>query len=99
MTVGANRFERSDDVDEFALIFKIFVKGDSKAPLWVICGQVPMCNQAAARYLRQNLHELQKRYRADRPFCIALRVIDSRSYGFEHVEEVGDMTEAAFGTV
>jgi hypothetical protein len=93
-----DKFERVDNGDEFALIFKIVIKRNHKAPVWVICGQTAMCNQAAARYLRRNLQELRRRYNASKPFCIALRVVNPRSYGFEHVEEVGDMTDAALRT-
>jgi hypothetical protein len=96
MTIGESRFEQVIGEEEYALIFKILIGGNPKAPVWVICGQVAVCNQAAARYLRRNLRQLRRRFGTDRPFCLAIRVINSQIYGYEHVEEVGDLTEAAF---
>jgi hypothetical protein len=98
MSVGQTKFLRKRGKEEYVLIFKIFLDQRPETPLWIICGQVAICNQAAARYLQRNLTQLRRQYGTSKPFCIALRVVDSESYGYSNVKLVGDFTNAAFGS-
>jgi hypothetical protein len=96
LTVGDTVFDWEQGEREHVLVFKIVFEHAPKNPLWIICGQVAIANQAAARFIKRNLVQLRKRYKSDQSFCLALRIADSKTYGYENVEELLDCTRAAF---
>jgi len=92
--VGGERFDRDPGKDEYAIVARV---GAPSRPVFVIMGQIAICNLAAARFLATRHRQLYRRYGADRPFCLVLRVVEGKTYGPDLVEEVADVTEAALG--
>lgn len=96
MRLGTVKFHRAEHHEEYAFVIRIALPAPAVGPLWIICGQVAVTNQAAARYIRLNYKELRKQYGNKRSFCIALRVLDSHAYGHSQVQVAGDYTHLAF---
>lgn len=64
-------------------------------PVFLICGQRSLTNQAAARYLARHHVRLARRHRRGGDFCLLLRVLNSQAYGPDVVELVADVTREA----
>ncbi len=69
---------------------------DQGRPVFLICGQQAITNQAAVRYLVTRERRLARTYGVGGRFCLLLRVINPEVYGPDVVELVADVTEAAF---
>jgi hypothetical protein len=96
MFVGNERFRRVQGQEEFVLLIRVILLDGMTTPLWIICGQIANSNYAAARYLISHYGSLMKSYGTKRSFCLALRLIDSQTYGHNQLEVVGDFTGLAF---
>lgn len=94
--VGNEEFRRTRGQEEFVLLIRVALPGESMAPLWIICGQIAQSNYAAARYLVSHYESLMRKYGAKRSFCLAFRLLDSQAYGPNQLEAVGDLTKLAF---
>lgn len=69
---------------------------DQSRPVFLVCGQRAITNQAAVRYLVTRARKLARTYGVSGRFCLLLRVINPGVYGPDVVELVADVTEAAF---
>ncbi|NYI07293.1 hypothetical protein [Allostreptomyces psammosilenae] len=73
-------------------------------PVFLVCGQTAVTNQAGAQYLARHHRELARsvrrgRGRGDADLCLLLRVVDTASYGPDVVELVADVTREALAPV
>jgi len=93
--VGGTVFRRVRGSVEFVLLARVFGPAGGR-PVFVISGQTARTNFAAARYLATNFGELAKRRRSGEPFCLVLRVVESRFYGPDYAEIAADVTADAF---
>ncbi|WP_369208505.1 hypothetical protein [Streptomyces sp. PU-14G] len=107
-TVGGERYRMEKGSVEYVLLARLTgasspvggtrgERGDSEAvrPVFLICGQRSLTNQAAARYLARHHVRLARRHGPDGDFCLLLRVVNSRAYGPDVVELVADVTREA----
>ncbi|GAA2412013.1 hypothetical protein GCM10010420_46440 [Streptomyces glaucosporus] len=93
-TVGGERHRMEKGSVEYALLARL-TAGEGTHPVFVVCGQRAVANQAAARYLARHHARLARRYGVDGVFCLLLRVVNSQAYGPDVVELVADVTQAA----
>ncbi len=56
-------------------------------------------NLAGARYLATHHPELNRRFGADRPFALVLRIVEPAAYGTDFTEPAADVTDVAFQPV
>lgn len=91
--VGDQEFTREDNV-EYVLLAKV-VGPEQQKPVFLICGQSAVANQAAVRYLVANERKLARKYGLRAGFCAILRVVNPEAYGPDVVEWVADLTDAA----
>ncbi|MCX3064175.1 hypothetical protein [Streptomyces beihaiensis] len=63
-------------------------------PVFLFCGQLPITNQAATRYLARHQERLARKY-GQNSFVLLLKVVNSQAYGPDVVELVADVTRAA----
>ncbi|WP_433720890.1 hypothetical protein ACQP2Y_37190 [Actinoplanes sp. CA-051413] len=68
-------------------------------PVFFIGGLSAGSNLAGARYLATNHPELARRYGADRPFALVLRIVEPAAYGTDFTELAADVTDVAFQPV
>jgi hypothetical protein len=68
-------------------------------PVFFIGGLSAGSNLAGARYLAANHPELARRYGADRPFALVLRIVEPAAYGTDFTELAADVTDVAFQPV
>ncbi len=82
-------------ITEYVLLARL-TAGDRREsrPAFLFCGQRAITNQAATRYLARH-HERLARKHGNAPFVLLLKVVNSRAYGPDMVELVGDVTRAA----
>lgn len=90
ITVGERSFPREIGVYEYVLLARLFGPNGGQ-PIFILCGQTALSNQAAARYLRTH-HQRLARDHADGQFCLMLRIVDPPAYGGSVVELVADVT-------
>jgi hypothetical protein len=95
ITVGGVAYHRDPDRQEYVVLARAWGP-DGGRPVFVLGGQTAVTNLAAARYLVTHYRELFRRYRADRRFCLVLRVVEPQVYGPDFVEVAADVTAEAF---
>jgi hypothetical protein len=95
-TIGGERHLLEPGVREHVLLARLTAgQSDTARPVFLLCGQRSVTNQAAARYLARNQDQLTRKYGANGNFCVLLRVVNSQAYGADVVELVSDVTRAA----
>ncbi|MGY1438820.1 hypothetical protein [Streptomyces reniochalinae] len=106
-TVGGEHYRMEEGSVEYVLLARLTgasspagpkgERGDGEAvrPVFLICGQRSLTNQAAARYLARHQVRLARRHGHGGDFCLLLRVVNSRAYGPDVVELVADVTREA----
>ncbi|WP_433824440.1 hypothetical protein ACQP2E_20040 [Actinoplanes sp. CA-015351] len=65
-------------------------------PVFLLGGLTAGSNLAAARYLAKRHHELDRKYGADRPFALVLRIVEPAAYGTDFTELAADVSDVAF---
>jgi hypothetical protein len=65
-------------------------------PVFLLGGLTASSNLAGARYLAAQHAELHRRYGADRPFALVLRIVEPAAYGTDYTELAADVTDVAF---
>jgi uncharacterized protein YbjT (DUF2867 family) len=95
ITVGGRQYLRKPGAAEYVVLARAFGPAGGK-PVFVLAGQTAASNLAAARYLSRNHRSLRRTYRADRPFCLILRVLEPSLYGTDFTEPAADLTKDAF---
>lgn len=91
ITAGEHSFSRVPDEAEYAVLARI-PGTESRRPVFLICGQTPVSNQAAVRYLLANRRQLIRQYGLGKPFCLVVRAVNTPAYGPDVVELAGDVT-------
>lgn len=95
--VGETEYAYERGEVAYVLVARLYQGSDTpQKPTFVIAGQSAISNHAGARYLARNARKLLTQYPPGRQFCLMLRIVDTRSYGNNLVEFVGDLSEAAF---
>jgi hypothetical protein len=93
-TVGSVTYRQAEGHAEYAVLARAFAPASGR-PVFILAGQSAESNLAAARFLTANIGILFGTYRADRPFCLVLRLVEPESYGPDLVEAT-DVTDRAF---
>ncbi|WBB51978.1 hypothetical protein [Verrucosispora sp. WMMD573] len=65
-------------------------------PVFFLGGLTAGGNLAGARHLAKHQPELHRRFGADRPFALVLRIVEPAAYGTDLTELVADVTDVAF---
>ncbi|MEV7616352.1 hypothetical protein [Streptomyces sp. NPDC089799] len=91
--VGGETYRWNEGQEEFVLLARL-VGGEGGRPVFLLCGQSAVSNQAAARYLARHHERLARRYRTN-SFCLLLKVVNSQAYGPDVTELTADVTRAA----
>ncbi len=95
-TIGGERYRMEAGGTEYVLLARLTAGQEEHArPVFLFCGQRAVTNQAAARYLARHHVRLARRFGRKGTFCLLLKVVNSRAYGADVVELVGDVTRAA----
>ncbi|GIJ09739.1 hypothetical protein ACFFMR_02900 [Micromonospora andamanensis] len=68
-------------------------------PVFFLGGLTAGSNLAGARYLATHHAALHRRFGADRPFALVLRIIEPAAYGTDFTELAADVTDVAFQPV
>ncbi|MFI7007641.1 hypothetical protein [Streptomyces sp. NPDC050145] len=93
--VGSERYRVEPGRTEYVILARL-TAGESREarPVFLFCGQLPITNQAATRYLARH-HERLARKHGNASFVLLLKVVNSGAYGPDVVELVSDVTRAA----
>ncbi|MFH8622932.1 hypothetical protein ACH4A8_13670 [Streptomyces vietnamensis] len=94
LTVAGETYRPEWGVDEYVVLARL-TRGEGSRPVFLLCGQAAVTNQAAARYLARHHKALTGKYGPNGPFVLLLRVVNSQAYGPDVVELVADVTSAA----
>jgi hypothetical protein len=95
-TIGGERHLLESGVREHVLLARLTAgQSETARPVFLLCGQRSVTNQAAARYLARHHARLARKYGTNGNFCLLLRVVNSQAYGADVVELVADVTRAA----
>ncbi|MFD7322578.1 hypothetical protein ACFV9D_16035 [Streptomyces sp. NPDC059875] len=92
-TVGGEVYRGVHGETEYVLLARL-TGGEGGRPVFLLCGQSAVCNQAAARHLARHHEKLARKYGSG-PFVLLLKVVNSQAYGPDVVELVADLTRAA----
>ncbi|MEV0461160.1 hypothetical protein [Catellatospora methionotrophica] len=93
LVVGGQSYVCEPGTSEYVLLAKVFGPGGGR-PVFLLCGQTALSNQAGARHLRAQYQQLAREH-GNRPFALLLRVVDTDAYGPTLVEVVADVTADA----
>ncbi|WP_336322088.1 hypothetical protein [Streptomyces lavendofoliae] len=93
-TIGGERYPMDAGTSEYVLLARL-TAGEGARPVFLLCGQRAITNQAAGRYLVRHHEKLARAYGADGCFVLLLKVVNSQAYGPDVVELVADVTRAA----
>ncbi len=93
-TVGGEAYPLRKGEVEYAVLARL-TGPEGGRPVFLACGQRPVDNQAAIRYLARHHARLTRRHGPDGAFCLLLKVVNSEAYGPDVTELVADVTRAA----
>lgn len=93
-TVGGAEYSSSPEVS-YVLLARFWGPAGGR-PVFLIGGLSAGSNLAGARYLASRHRELARRYGADQPFCLVLRIVEPAAYGTDFTELVADVSDVAF---
>lgn len=93
------RYEKNEDgtlKQAYAILAK-FRNNElpNSRPVFLICGQTQVTNKSAISYLMQNYKKLGKEFN-DKPFCLIVKPRDYKSYGYQDVVRVDNLTGLIF---
>jgi hypothetical protein len=95
-TVAGQEYALRSGEAEYVLLARLTTAEETgRRPLFLVCGQRAVTNQAGTRYLARHHRRLARRHGAEGTFCLLLKVVNSRAYGPDVVEVVADVTRAA----
>ncbi|MER7951471.1 hypothetical protein ABTY59_29160 [Streptomyces sp. NPDC096079] len=94
LTVAGETYRPEWGVDEYVVLARL-TRGEDGRPVFLVCGQAAVTNQAAARHLARHHEALAGKYGPNGSFVLLLRVVNSQAYGPDVVELVADVTRAA----
>ncbi|MEU9981026.1 hypothetical protein [Streptomyces sp. NPDC050856] len=91
--IGPETYRLEAGTCEYVILARL-TAGEGARPVFLLCGQRAITNQAAARYLARH-HEPLARRHGDGSFVLLLKVVNSEAYGPDVVELVADVTDTA----
>ncbi|MBO1331204.1 hypothetical protein [Streptomyces sp. VRA16 Mangrove soil] len=96
--VGSERYRLEPGRTEYVILARLTAGEAAQSrearPVFLFCGQLPITNQAATRYLARHHERLARKYGGG-SFVLLLKVVNSGAYGPDVVELVADVTKAA----
>ncbi|MER7516752.1 hypothetical protein [Streptomyces sp. NPDC126499] len=93
-TVGGQSYRAQWGTVEYVVLARL-TGGEGERPLFLLCGQAAVANQAAARHLSRHHEQLARTHGRDGTFALLLKVVNSDAYGPDVVEVVADITREA----
>ncbi|GAA3389171.1 hypothetical protein [Streptomyces roseoviridis] len=93
-TVGGQSYRAQWGTTEYVVLARL-TGGEGERPLFLLCGQAAVANQAAARHLSRHHERLARTHGRDGTFALLLKVVNSDAYGPDVVEVVADITREA----
>jgi hypothetical protein len=93
ITVGGEVYRCVNGSTEHVILARL-TGGEGGRPVFLLCGQAAVANQAASRYLARHHEKLARKYGSG-PFVLLLKVVNSDAYGPDVVELVAEVTRAA----
>lgn len=93
-TVGGTEYVSSPEVS-YVLLARFWGPAGGH-PVFFVGGLTAGSNFAGARYLAAHHPELARKFGADRPFALVLRIVEPAAYGSDLTELVADVTDVAF---
>ncbi|KQX57036.1 MULTISPECIES: hypothetical protein [unclassified Streptomyces] len=94
ITVAGGTYRPEWGVSEYVVLARL-TRGEGSRPVFLLCGQAAVTNQAAARHLARHHEELTHTYGPYGSFVLLLKVVNSQAYGPDVVELVADVTREA----
>lgn len=91
--VGGEHYPMVRGESEHVLVARLAGAGGQR-PVFLICGQRSVTNQAGTRYLARHHDRLHRRYGGN-SFVLLLKVVNSAAYGPDVVELLADVTVPA----
>lgn len=89
------RYEKDDDgkLKQGYVILAKFYNNElfNSKPIFLICGQTSITNKSAIAYLIQNYEKLAKEF-GDKAFCLIVKPRDYKTYGYQDVVRVDNLT-------
>ncbi|MDI6100416.1 hypothetical protein QLQ12_17550 [Actinoplanes sp. NEAU-A12] len=96
-TVGGTEYTLSPEIS-YVLLARFWGPAGGH-PVFFIGGLSAGSNLAGARYLASRHSELDRKFGADRPFALVLRIVEPAAYGTDFTELVADVSDVAFQPV
>ncbi|MFC6611584.1 hypothetical protein ACFQFC_31890 [Amorphoplanes digitatis] len=93
-TVGGKEYVRTPDTT-YVVLARFWGPGRG-CPVFLLAGLTAGANLAAARYLAGRHRQLERKYGADRPFCLVLRIVEPAAYGTDFIDVAADVSDVAF---
>ncbi|OJF14321.1 hypothetical protein [Couchioplanes caeruleus] len=93
-SVGGQEYVHTPETG-YAVLARFWGPADGR-PVLYLGGLTAGGNLATARYLANHHRELFRRFGADRPFCLVLRIREPAAYGTDLTEIVADVSDVAF---
>lgn len=92
IVVGTTWYPVSDDAHH-GIIARVC--RPERPHLFLVFGQTGISTVAMAAHFAAHLPALDRRFGAERTFCLVLRAHTPRAYGYSEVEEIADVTDQA----
>ncbi|MEV5433342.1 hypothetical protein [Streptomyces sp. NPDC052701] len=93
--IGSERYRLDAGREEYVLLARLTAgQSENTRPVFLLCGQTAITNQAAARHLARHHERLARKY-GSHSFALLLKVVNPQAYGPDVVELVADVTRAA----
>ncbi|MFG2133744.1 hypothetical protein ACGFNV_39115 [Streptomyces sp. NPDC048751] len=93
--VGGERYLWDKGNVEHALVAK-FTPPEASRPVFLVCGQSSLANQAAIHYLKRNHREIAASLASTDRFCLLIKLDRISTYGFQGATFERDVTTEAF---
>jgi hypothetical protein len=93
-SVGGTEYARTGQTT-YVVLARFWGPGRG-CPVFLLAGLTAGATLAAARYLADRHRQLERRYGADRPFCLVLRIVEPAAYGTDFTDIAADVTGVAF---
>ncbi|MFH8706745.1 hypothetical protein [Streptomyces rubrogriseus] len=82
---------------EYTLVAK-FTPATAIRPVFLVCGQSSLANQAAIHFLKRNYRNVARFLDSVERFCLLIKVSDIPTYGFQAAVLERDITREAFAS-
>ncbi len=93
--VGGERYLWDKGNVEHALVAK-FTPPQASRPVFLVCGQSSLANQAAIHYLKRDHRDVAASLSSTDRFCLIIKLAGIGTYGFQNATLERDVTDTAF---